>query len=205
MDDLTWLCNWIKNNKTNVLNNALGIGTLDNPGWYLSVYLTESFIEKKALSFIELDVSDHDWVRCFIKDQRFECPGGPENLSQILYCFRYWIENSDSNFNFFDKQNISANRYITALSAWFLSECNEDWEHCYGISIKTVRADYWEISIDFEDTELEGEHLNSVEKKGNQDDWIYCYTEDNTFKGECGLLNLQEALAIFINWMRKRN
>ena len=45
---------------------------------------------------------------------------------------------------------------INWIEDWFLSFCDKDWEHEYGISIETMDNPGWHIKIDLIDTPLEG-------------------------------------------------
>jgi hypothetical protein len=41
------------------------------------------------------------------------------------------------------------------LQQWYLSHCNEDWEHQYGISIKNIDNPGWHLSVDLVGTEVQ--------------------------------------------------
>ncbi len=44
---------------------------------------------------------------------------------------------------------------LEELQNWYLSECNEDWEHSYGVKIETLDNPGWSVTINLEDTYLE--------------------------------------------------
>lgn len=70
---------------------------------------------------------------------------------------------------------------INWLEDWYLSMCNDDWEHSYGITIKTLDNPGWDITIDLTDTgiELEEEEWNYFEKDENQ--WYGFKIKNNVF------------------------
>ena len=57
------------------------------------------------------------------------------------------------------------------IEDWYLSMCNGDWEHDFGISIKTLDNPGWEITIDLTDTgiKIDEEDWKLFEK--NDQDW----------------------------------
>ena len=44
---------------------------------------------------------------------------------------------------------------IKWIEEWYLSNCNNDWEHCYGVKIDNIDNPGWTINIDLIDTPLE--------------------------------------------------
>lgn len=86
------------------------------------------------------------------------------------------------------------------LTQWYVSNCNEDWEHSYGISIKTLDNPGWMVDIDLWDTEIENEFFEKVFLYNNEKDWLFCKVENNVFKGRGDLDKLEQILEIFKNW-----
>ncbi len=69
------------------------LDTLDNPGWTLKVTLTETKLKDKPCEEISIDREDEDdWLRRWVKDEKFRCCGGPKNLDEILTAFLNWVE-----------------------------------------------------------------------------------------------------------------
>ncbi|PJK07714.1 rhodanese-related sulfurtransferase [Lysobacteraceae bacterium NML95-0200] len=51
------------------------------------------------------------------------------------------------------KSNREINRnFIKELQDWYIEQCNDDWEHSYGVRIDTLDNPGWDISIDLNDT-----------------------------------------------------
>lgn len=90
---------------------------------------------------------------------------------------------------------------IKWLEDWYLSNCNGDWEHCYGIKIGTLDNPGWTISFDLHETNLEDINFDTIDVERSDDDWVYCKIEENIFKGAGGPKNLKEMLSIFKEWV----
>jgi hypothetical protein len=68
------------------------IGTLDNPGWSVSIPIVETSLENRTFSSIEVELTEQDWYHCRVEDGMFHGRGGPRNLLNILTCFLEWAE-----------------------------------------------------------------------------------------------------------------
>ena len=44
---------------------------------------------------------------------------------------------------------------LARLEAWYLRQCNGDWEHLYGVTIETLDNPGWSVTIDLTGTKLE--------------------------------------------------
>lgn len=66
---------------------GITIETLDNPGWSMSIDLEGTQLSDVEISPIEIDRSDHDWLRCFVEGPRLRLVGGPENLEEMIALF----------------------------------------------------------------------------------------------------------------------
>lgn len=93
-DDLLWIITWYHDQCDGDWENENGIriGTLDNPGWYLSVSIRGTLCEAKEFKDIIVERSENDWFHCFVRDGKFEGPCGPFNLMEVLQIFRNWVE-----------------------------------------------------------------------------------------------------------------
>lgn len=89
---------------------------------------------------------------------------------------------------------------LAELHLWYESQCNEDWEHQYGVSIETLDNPGWTVTIDLEDTDLEGKPFQTVEDLEPEREWIKCWVEELKFKGVGGPRKLEEILRIFLEW-----
>ncbi len=95
------------------------------------------------------------------------------------------------------------------LSRWYLSQCNSDWEHSYGVKIDTLDNPGWSLKIELFDTVMQGHAFKRVEHGEPSDDlegwqmtgsWWVARVEDDTFMVSCGPLDLAAAIGVFRDW-----
>lgn len=91
------------------------------------------------------------------------------------------------------------------LQQWYKENCNGDWEHTYGIEIGTLDNPGWFVKIDLTDTALEDLNFEKTSIKRSENDWVYCYIENNVYNGSGGPLNLNEIIEIFKDLSDKNN
>ena len=89
------------------------------------------------------------------------------------------------------------------LNEWYKSNCNGDWEHCYGIKIETLDNPGWSLSIDLLGTELEDKSFNKITITNSEDDWMFCKVEDNVFQADSDPNKLFKILEIFKLWVER--
>ncbi len=65
---------------------------------------------------------------------------------------------------------------LTRIQAWYKAQCNNGWEHTYGIRIETL----------------------------DNPSWIVCTSDGEKFQGACGAMNLEEVLSAFLSWVEAR-
>lgn len=98
---------------------------------------------------------------------------------------------------------------ITWLSQWYLSQCDNDWEHSHGVEIGTLDNPGWEVKVALTDTTLEGRSFDKVEhgtiaqglgawkRTGS---WWTAEVKDNAFQASCGPLDLSAVIGLFRRW-----
>jgi hypothetical protein len=87
------------------------------------------------------------------------------------------------------------------LQDWFAQNCDGDWEHTQGITIRTLDNPGWTVTINLIDTELESHAFPTIERNIDSDeDWIRCWVEASAFRGVGGPRNLAEILGVFQRW-----
>ncbi len=81
---------------------------------------------------------------------------------------------------------------IEWLSQWYQNNCNENWEHIFGISIRTIDNPGWAITIDLEDTDSNLQEMAWQYFETNDNDWYGYKVEDSKFEasGDPSKLNL---------------
>ncbi|WP_444888917.1 immunity 53 family protein [Microbulbifer sp. JMSA008] len=97
---------------------------------------------------------------------------------------------------------------IKELEEWYFSQCNEDWEHTYGIEIGTLDNPGWFLKVDITDTDIEEKEYegfsygvgDDAEASGN--DWIIKKLEGGKFVGYGGAHKLSELIKLFLKWVK---
>ena len=92
---------------------------------------------------------------------------------------------------------------IEWLRKWYESNCDGDWEHCYGIRIDTLDNPGWRVDIDLTDTNLEDVYFNEIRMYIDEHNWISCNVTDGIFKGRGSIDKLEKILKIFSEWADK--
>ena len=97
---------------------------------------------------------------------------------------------------------------LQELQNWYLSQCDDIWEHSYGVSISTLDNPGWSLEIDLAETSLKdiafeersyGVGENSAPCDNN---WLYCKVEKNKFLACGGPEKLDEIIGIFLVWAK---
>lgn len=96
------------------------------------------------------------------------------------------------------------------LQKWYLSQCDDNWEHDYGVTINNIDNPGWQIQIDLIDTDCEGktfiEYSYGVEDEADTsgNNWLICKVQENTFNAYGGPEKLEEMIRVFLNWAKKK-
>lgn len=108
----------------------------------------------------------------------------------------------------FDVESMEDN--LIWLSRWYLAQCDNDWEHSYGVKIDTLDNPGWSIKIDLANTQVEGRAFERVEHGEPSRDleewrrtgsWWVARVEGDFFKVACGPLDLSAAIGVFRRWV----
>jgi len=97
---------------------------------------------------------------------------------------------------------------LEALQAWYLSQCNEDWEHTYGIDIGTLDNPGWSLTIDLTGTSLQGKaypaYSYGIDERSEptSQDWLTSKVEKGKFVCHGGPRKLEEMINVFLSWAR---
>jgi hypothetical protein len=99
---------------------------------------------------------------------------------------------------------------LNRLQTWYLSQCNGDWEHSYGVRIGTLDNPGWSVTIDLVGTELENTPYAACLFGVNEEDaiqggdgdtnWHVCRRTEKQFLGYGGPRNLPKLVNIFLCW-----
>ena len=83
------------------------------------------------------------------------------------------------------------------LQQWYRSHCNGDWEHKYGVEVRTLDNPGWRLIADLGGTGAESRSLAKVEIERSDDDWLHYWVEKKRFHAAGAPLNLREGIAKF--------
>lgn len=101
---------------------------------------------------------------------------------------------------------------LTWLMGWYLAECNNDWEHSYGVKIDTLDNPGWSLEIDLRETNLhrrpfsrveQGEPASDLDEWQRLGSWWVADVQGDTFKASCGPLDLPLVIQLFREWAEK--
>jgi hypothetical protein len=97
---------------------------------------------------------------------------------------------------------------IGQLEAWYLRQCDGDWEHSFGISIETMDNPGWSVTIDLDETSAEGlalEERSPDDRGSEQDDsarfgWYEIWIEEGRrFRAHCAPDRLEFVITRFLH------
>ena len=95
---------------------------------------------------------------------------------------------------------------LARLEAWYLRQCNGDWEHQYGVTIDPLDNPGWSVTIDLTGTKLERVPYNRLSQNAPSDqNWLDCRVERGKWKGVGAPLKLNELLEEFLSWAEKHD
>ena len=92
---------------------------------------------------------------------------------------------------------------IIQLQEWYISNCDGDWEHQFGVSLTTLDNPGWSVTIDLNETSQE--HQAFEELKIDYEDeslWIIVKKEGSKLEGACGPSELGKMLSIITTWLK---
>jgi hypothetical protein len=73
---------------------GIELGTLDNPGWSLSIDLSETGLEGVPFAEVSDLESASEWITCKVVGQKFEGRCGAKVLKRMIVIFLQWAERS---------------------------------------------------------------------------------------------------------------
>ena len=87
---------------------------------------------------------------------------------------------------------------LTRLQNWYLTNCDGDWEHGYGMSINTIDNPGWTIKINLSDTCLQDLKYDKQIDNGTFD-WLFIKVADKTLEAVGDPSKLSIFLTIFLD------
>jgi len=92
------------------------------------------------------------------------------------------------------------NDLLERIEAWYASQCDEEWEHRWGVQIETLDNPGWIVRVDLTGTPLEDASFDRSENMDSADAWLECRTQDGQWVGAGGPGMLRRILAEFLAW-----
>jgi len=101
---------------------------------------------------------------------------------------------------------------IMWLQDWYLEQCDDAWEHQYGIAIETLDNPGWVVRIDLTGTAMQGVSMEETrrggginhEGVGGTQDWLHCKVDADRFVGAGGPSSLFSICDTFKAWVEQR-
>lgn len=90
---------------------------------------------------------------------------------------------------------------LKRLSEWYDAQCDDLWEHRWGISITTIDNPGFALKIELTGTLLESACFERFEFEMNDTDrWYTCWKEDCIFHGAGAPLQIEAIIEQFLRW-----
>jgi hypothetical protein len=91
---------------------------------------------------------------------------------------------------------------IRELQDWYLSRCDGEWEHRYGINIASLDNPGWAVDIALTGTPFEGVPFTEITRTSSEWEWLRCWVDEKGWHGAGGPLMLTRLLRHFLEWVR---
>lgn len=75
-----------------------------------------------------------------------------------------------------NKENV-----IIWLQNWYKQQCNDEWEHSYGVLIDNIDNPGWRIEIDLKNTALQDKNLEYKLIENSEEDWYSYEVKNNKY------------------------
>ncbi len=90
-----------------------------------------------------------------------------------------------------------AENILIWLQEWYSKNCDDVWEHSYGVEINTLDNPGWSVKIDLAETEWENISIEYKLTDNGEDDWYAYSVKDKQFFGAGDCRKLEKLLNIF--------
>lgn len=95
---------------------------------------------------------------------------------------------------------------LKRLNRWYVENCNEDWEHGYGVKIETLDNPGWLVHFDLQNTRLEQCQFSAISEGCLSDgapdskQWMHCRLHGKRWTGAGDPSQLERILETFLDW-----
>ncbi|MGW7534050.1 Imm53 family immunity protein [Amycolatopsis sp. NPDC054798] len=83
------------------------------------------------------------------------------------------------------------------LLDWYAEQCDEEWEHEFGVKLSTLDSPGWLLEVDLEYTDLAGRRMERSDFEGDAGRWAQCWSDGEKFHGACDPASFELVLAQF--------
>lgn len=94
---------------------------------------------------------------------------------------------------------------LSDLQVWYASNCDDEWEHSFGIKIGSLDNPGWSVAIDLIGTNLQEKPFAIVSRETDDESWLHCWVTDGTFHGAGDPHQLDTILELFLTWAKSQN
>jgi hypothetical protein len=94
---------------------------------------------------------------------------------------------------------------LRRLGRWFEKQCDGDWEHETRVKLENLDNPGWLFVVDLTETYEHQLKFERVRIERGPGDWYDCSLEGGVFEATCGLLNLEEMLFVFLDWVESQD
>ena len=92
-----------------------------------------------------------------------------------------------------------------------MRQCNDAWEHRYGVVVDTLDNPGWTVTVDLADTDLESVVFTPIAENVGPgghpegDDWVTCRVEGRKWLGAGGPFKLSRLVEEFVTWAERHD
>ena len=97
-------------------------------------------------------------------------------------------------------RNFTTDDPLSSLEAWYVGQCDGDWEHGFGVTIETLDNPGWTLKIDLSGTEWADVRMDRYEVHRSEHNWIIASIKGSKYESAGGPLNLREMISVFISF-----
>lgn len=87
---------------------------------------------------------------------------------------------------------------IEVLQHWYASQCNDVWEHSFGVEIVNIDNPGWRVRING----VSSKRLIEFDSERDEMDWIRVNATEVEFVGYGGPGSLKEILTLAVDWLK---
>jgi hypothetical protein len=94
---------------------------------------------------------------------------------------------------------------LDRLQAWFLGQCDNQWEDVNGVHIESLDNPGWQVRVDLDGTRWAGRPFEVQQYDRSEHDWLRCWVTGTQWHAAAGPCNLDEAIGVFLEWVGADN